>query len=620
MSSNITKKLRNKRKDQYINKNFDDFRNELLGYARTNFSNQIQDFSESSLGGMLLDFASIVGDSLTFYVDQQFNELNYETATNTENIESHLRRAGIKGGGASAASVYVTFFIEVDIDDSVDVNTLTPDRTQLPVIQAGTTLLSNSGISFILAEDVDFGSNTKKDVSEVDEEGVPLTLLLEKKGLCTSGNITTESITFDNDEDVFLSYSLQNNNVQKVISVIDNDLNEYYEVDFLSQNTVYLKVKNSSESYYYPTVAPFRYTLERNFESNATLLRFGNGSGKTVEDNILTNPEDFMVPLKHRDYDLSKSIDPGSLIKSNSLGVSPAGKTVDIVYIHGGGINHNVPADSIETITRPLLIFPYYNDTSSLSIEEVSEQILSTLDANNDEEAVGGANSLTLEDLRSQIPNALTMQNRIVNEKDLISRIYAMPTDFGKVHKVAILQSEYTNLAKDIYVICKNQDGNYVYANDALKINLSNYINEHRVLGDSFNILDAPIYNFSLDITIKTKSGYIVEDILDDVISRIIQTIRFETMQINEAINVNDIMNVVLNTDGVSSIVTLPENIVLSRGFQDNFFDQETEEDVEYARNSFSPKQQFQDGFIYPNRGGIFELKHFDHDIVVRNG
>ena len=68
MSINVADKLVNQRKNQYINKTFDDFRKELLTYARTNFKDQINDFSEASLGGMLLDFAAIVGDSLAFAI------------------------------------------------------------------------------------------------------------------------------------------------------------------------------------------------------------------------------------------------------------------------------------------------------------------------------------------------------------------------------------------------------------------------------------------------------------------------------------------------------------------------------------------------------------------------
>jgi hypothetical protein len=620
MSINVSKKLINQRKNQYINKTFEDFRNELINYANTNFSNQIQDFSESSLGGMLLDFAAIVGDSLSFYVEQQFSELSYETATSTSNIVKHLRKAGVKGGNASPSSVYVTFFIEVDIDTDASINDMLPDANQLPIIKAGTTLISDDGIDFILSEDVDFRSNYVKEISEEGENGAAIKLILEKKGLCTSGIFTSETVSFDSDnQNFFLSYNIQNENVQNIVKIVDSDLNEYYEVEFLSQNTVYLKVEDAKENYLYPTSAPFRYVVERNFQNNTSTVRFGNGSGKTIEDNILTNPEDLLVPLKNRSYSESISLDPNSLIKSNSLGVSPAGKTLTIEYIYGGGEDHNVAAGSIETIVNPILVFPNVGDGNA-DIDGIISSVTETLDAFNEEEAVGGTNSLTLEELRLQIPNTLVSQNRIVNEKDLISRIYTMPSDYGKVHKIALLENQYTNLSKDLFVICKNNVGFYVHANDALKMNLKNFINNYRVLGDSFNILDTSIYNFGIELTIKVKSSFVVENVLDNVISRIIQNMRFETLQINEAINVNDIINIVLNTDGVSSIVTLPENIVNSKSFQDDFFDEEEEIDIEYSNSNFSPKQQFQDGFIYPLRGGIFEFKHDNYDIVVRNG
>ena len=620
MSINITKKLRNQRKNQYINKTFDDFRNELIDYAGLHFSDKIQDFSESSLGGMLLDFAAIVGDSLSFYVDQQFNELNYETATNLQNIKSHLRKAGIKGGNASPSSVYVNFYIEVDVDDSKQLNDIAPKKSDLPIIKKGTILSSDTGIDFVLSEDVNFASNFKKTVSETDDDGIPLKLVLEKEGLCTSGQVSIETVSFEPDDDNnFLSYRLNNSNVQKIVSVVDNDFNEYYEVEYLSQDTVYLKVENSNENFLYPTIAPFRFTLENNYDTNTSLIRFGNGLGKTLSDNILTNPDDLILPLKDRNYSSGSSLDPNFLVKSNSLGVSPAGKTLVITYLHGGGTSHNVPPESINTIDRPLLIFPNLDD-SDQNFDLITEEIAETLDCTNLVESVGGLDALTIDELKLQIPNTIVSQNRIVSEKDLISRIYTMPSDYGKVHKLAVLSNQYTNLAKDIFVICKNQEDFYVYANDALKINLKNYINEFRVLGDTFNILDAPIYNFSIDLTIKVKQNYIVEDVLDNVIARIIQNMNFDAMQINEAINVNDIINIVLNTDGVSSIVTLPENIIRSKNNDDNFYDDVDEIFIEYSNNTFSPKQDYTDGFIFPHRGGIFELKHLEYDIVARNG
>ena len=95
-SSQFENYLKNDNTKQFSSQTFTDFRNELLQYASTFYKDQIVDFSEVSLGGMLLDFAAIVGDSLIFYAEQQFNELDYETATDPASIQKHLRRVNIK--------------------------------------------------------------------------------------------------------------------------------------------------------------------------------------------------------------------------------------------------------------------------------------------------------------------------------------------------------------------------------------------------------------------------------------------------------------------------------------------------------------------------------------------
>ena len=153
----LQNKLKNyKNKNRAINKDFDSFRNELLNYAKSNFSNQIQDFSESSLGGMFLDFASLVGESLSFYVEQQFNELDYETSTSDYNLINHLRKAGVDSGYSSPSSVYVDFYIEIPASSEQTTSLLTPDRQYLPVIKSGTKLTSTAGVNVMLEEDVDF--------------------------------------------------------------------------------------------------------------------------------------------------------------------------------------------------------------------------------------------------------------------------------------------------------------------------------------------------------------------------------------------------------------------------------------------------------------------------------
>ena len=613
MSNNVIKKLKNQRKRQFINNNFEDFRSELLTYANTYYKNQISDFSETSIGGMLLDFASIIGDSLAFYSEQQFNELNYETATNPENISRYIRQAGIKNGNVSPSSVNVTFFIEVDIDNTLKNNQ--PKANQLPVIKKGTGLSSDSGINFTLSEDVDFGSNYEKEVLEEDQNGNPLTLLLSKKGICTSGIITEETFSFEN-IDGFLSYTLENQDVTKIIKVIDQDLNEYYEVDFLSQDTIYKKVEFSKDNYFEIFPAPFRYIREIDFLNGNTTLRFGSGEGKFLKDNFLNNPEDLLLPLKDSNYTSRIGLDPNKLLSSNTLGVSPRGKTLSITYRHGGGNSHNVGTNDINSVDNPIITFPYETNSNSLT-DDKKEEILFSISVINEEEAIGGTPGLTLNELKSQIPNAMKSQSRIITHQDLIARIYSMPSDFGRVNKIAAIDNPYTRTSKDLFLICKDSEGFYTPASDAIKLNISKYINEFRLIGDSFNIVDVPVYNFGIRIKVKIGSGYNLESVVSDIAFRIVENMRFDNLQIGEAINTNDISNIVLNTDGVVTIISDKENFVFSRSESDVFFDEISDQDLTYNSTSFNPLSSYEDGFVYPDRGGIFEMKFSSRDIII---
>ena len=107
--SQLENYLKNQNNKQFSSQTFSDFRQELLQHANLYYKDNIVDFSEVSLGGMLLDFAAIVGDSLVYYAEQQFNELDYTTATDVNNIVKHMQRANIKSSKASPASVEITF-------------------------------------------------------------------------------------------------------------------------------------------------------------------------------------------------------------------------------------------------------------------------------------------------------------------------------------------------------------------------------------------------------------------------------------------------------------------------------------------------------------------------------
>jgi len=611
----LEKYLENLDKKKFSSKTFSEFREELLDHANLYYKDNILDFSEASLGGLILDFAAIVGESLVYYAEQQFKELDYETAVDFDSIIKHLKKSNIKVPKSSPSVATISFYIRVEKDSLSKVNDLMPDSELLPVIKSGTVMQSGS-IEFILQEDVDFSSDYV--VERTEEISGTKYLILKKNGIAISGFTKTETFFISNNSEFYPSVSLEENNITNIISVVDENNNEYYEVDYLTQTTVFKKgkAKNSDIIQFLP--APYRFVIEENYIDNITNLRFGNGSGFSTRDNVFYSPEDLMLPIKNKETFGRMHLDPSLLLVSNTLGISPKNKNITITYNHGGGSSHNVAEGTISVFKDfPIVVFP--NSTVSTS-QEKTQSVVDSITITNPERSLGGEEAPSIEDLKKLIPMSTKSQSRIINTEDLLSRIMTMPSNFGRVNKIIALDNQYSLPYKDLYVVCKNEEGFYTEASDVLKVNLSNYINEYRLIGTNFNILDVGIYNFGLKIKINIKENFDPELTKINAIDSIVKNCKFYLMDIGDPINVNRIISTLENKEvnpGVESVATDRKNIVVSKNNLDSFYDIDLDKNIDYQQNSFNPHTSYSDGFVYPPRGSIFELKYNFADIVV---
>ena len=77
-----SKKIKRQRRDSrnYLARDFESFKASLNQYGRTFFPDKVSDFSENGLAGMFVELASYIGDSMSYYMDHQFQELSLEDA------------------------------------------------------------------------------------------------------------------------------------------------------------------------------------------------------------------------------------------------------------------------------------------------------------------------------------------------------------------------------------------------------------------------------------------------------------------------------------------------------------------------------------------------------------
>jgi hypothetical protein len=613
VAKNIKKEVKYKKSLSYLQKDFESFRNELTLYARQHYSDKIIDFSESSLAGLFIDLAAYVGDSLSFYLDHQFNELFIDSAVESDNIERLIRLQGVELRGPSAALVELD--IEIEVPSILNNGEYIPDQSYLPTIKSNSVFSNNSGAEFTLIDDVDFNEKdennniTAEIVSNViNADATVASFRIKKKGLCTSAKTEKEIISIDNTYESFRTVSLSNINVIEVISIIDSDGNDYYEVESLTQDTVFKRFNNNrSDSNYVSqrlTIipAPRRYIKSRSRNTKITSIRFGSGIEENFDDDIIPDPSLYAIrQYGDRKTFTKTSIDPNSFLSTGTLGMSPRNTKLTITYRHGGGLSDNTSAGSVNNVKILITSFPEIVTTS------LASNIRDTLTVTNEFPGVGGENEPSINDLKIAAILGKTTQSRIVTREDLIARVYSMPANFGRVYRVSVRDNVNNILSAQLSIISRNPSGELILSPDSLKENLSIYLNQFRIISDNIDIVDGRIINIKINYTITVIKGFLYESVIQSTNEVIKKYFNIDNFQIDQPVLIGELQNIIINTEGVHSLISLKINNLA--GFNQG---------VNYSSVKFDIQSNIDRGMLFPPRGGIFELKLPNKNIIGR--
>jgi hypothetical protein len=239
--SNITRNI------NYLNRDFNDFRNRLIEYSKTYFPNTYTDFSPSSPGMMFIEQAAYVGDILSFYLDNQLQENFLQYAQQTNNIYDLAYMFGYKPNTTGVAQVDIDIYQQVP--SKVVFGETVPDYDYTINIPENSQITSPSGISFITLDKINFSISSSQDPTEVSVYQVsgntPQYFLLKKTRKAISSTISSKSFNFT-DPIPFNTININENNFIKILDIIDSDGNKWYEVDHLGQEMVLDSVKNTN--------------------------------------------------------------------------------------------------------------------------------------------------------------------------------------------------------------------------------------------------------------------------------------------------------------------------------------------------------------------------------------
>ena len=634
----------------YLNKDFSDFRDNLIEFAKQYFPNTYNDFNEASPGMMFIEMAAYVGDVLSYYIDSQFRETLLAYAEEKRNVYSIAQSFGYKPKTTTPANVVL------DVFQTIPALNGEPDYRYALNVKAGATIKSTTtGKTFRTIEDANFKFNSQFEprVTTIFESngGTPTKYLLKKQVRAESGEVATEFFTFGTAQK-YSQIRLSNTDVIHIISCIDDDGNNWYEVDSLARDTIFTDVENNSSTD--PTsvtnreVSPYLLKLRKvpkrftTFidENENTFLRFGAGVSDNPDEEIIPNPDNVGSNLPGSPSFLNKAFDPSNFLKTKAFGQAPSNTTLTIKYSYGGGIDDNVSSGDITELTSAQFEIQTENLVGSL-IADAENSVSFT----NPNPSSGGSAGQTIREVRDSALAYYQSQQRAVTREDYMVRAYSLPARYGNIAKVHLVQDDQLNtksaiddldravtqddvdnkrtirslqarvpnpLALNMYTLGYNSNKVLEPLSQTVKENLKNYLSEYRLVTDAINIKDAYIIDIAVDFAILTKVGFNKNDVLLRCVAAVKDFFNIDNWQIGQPIVTADIVYELSLVEGVAAVTKPLESTNDSQIVVTNKFRRADG----YSGNTYDIESATINGTIYPALDpSIFQVRFPNTDI-----
>jgi hypothetical protein len=619
---------------KYINRNFSEMRSTLIDFSKTYFPTTFTDFSPSSPGMMFIEMASYVGDVMAFYSDNQIQENFIQYAQQLNNLYDLAYMSGYKPSVTSAAVTTLDIYQTVPAI-TVDGSSV-PDYRYTLIINEDTPISNpNNTTPFLTQNRVDFSQSSSLDPTTVSvyqiSSNVPVSFLLKKSVQAISATINTTTFTAGSPTQ-FATYTITAPQILGILDVVDSDGNEWVEVDYLAQETVFETIQNTNPFGPDPNTSAdsgevgsllrlkkvprrfvSRFTANNTLIDNTTTLQlqFGAGTTNDFDEQIIPNPDNVGIGLPYTQNKLTTAYSPTNFMFDKTYGIAPSNTTLTVRYLTGGGVTSNVSANSLTNISNTNVRFT----TDSLDAT-LAQSTFTSLEVTNPIPATGGGDGDSVQDIRLNSLANYASQLRSVTQEDYIVRTYSLPSQYGSIAKAYIETPRIGTLLPgevastlDLYVLASDVNNHLVNATSALKQNLSTYLSQYRMIGDSIKIKDAFIINIGINFEIVVLPNFNSNQVLTDCINKLQSYFKTNNMQVNQPILINELYSLLLLGGGVKGVQNVKNIEIVNK----------VGENLGYSKYAYSISGATQDRVVYPSQDpSIFEVKYPNIDIKGR--
>ena len=588
------------KKINYLQRNFDGIKEELLKFSNQYYPEIFDDFNDSSIGAWFIDLVSAVGDDLSYHTDRMGQETSIDSANLKSTVLNLARTNGLKIPGRKASTCEVEFSCELPIKGT-DISK--PDWDCAPIIQK-TSIVSAGNYNFELTENLNFkeqfnsdGYSNRKYTPARDGNGNITGYTVTKSTIVVNGNTKVyKKVITSADLKPFMEVVLPEENVMNIESIIfkeTSDFNdnpsiyEYYidaEEYKMSSSAVmtyrFFETDSLADQWRFgcePYVNGSTYVVDKDYIDHPQVV---DGSGKTVDENTTENlfyyrgewrplKQKFITEYTDNGYmkvifgagnnyeEVPNANTPygkyiaSKIINNNMLGILPKeGWTMFILYRVGGGTSTNLGPNSINKIS--VANVEWNNATIDGSTKG---KVINSLKVTNVSTALAGKDAPTTEEIKALMKYNTNSQNRAVTVKDYKTKLMQMPPKYGAPFRCSSIEN---NNKVELSILGLKNDGTLTdEIPDTLSKNIVKYMEHFKQINDYIEVRSGRIYNIGVAVDLFISKNYDTASVVSNVISKIKDYFDVNGRDMGEDIFVGDLEKEINTLDGVISIINL---------------------------------------------------------------
>jgi len=600
----------------YNKRTFNEIKQELISLVQQYYPETLKDFTDSSVGSMLIDLNAGVANNLSINTDRAFQETQLEFAQQRESILAIAKNLGFNIPALRPSVTVVDFSVSIPVKGDQ------PDESYYPTLLAGAQVVGGGQI-FESTESIDWnspvsnlGDPNRSIIPQLNSNGIISKYTVTKREVVINGtrNIYRKTIR-DGEVQPFYKLRLPDPDVTAIEDVIlvvgtnfstdptEADFNnpefKYYEVDYLAQQRVFVDDPNGGTNIATTGETGLKAGLwidvNQKFIKEYTNdgfceLTFGGGDAETdaFKEGFLK------AGVSNRAF-----LD--NYLENSALGQKLRREsTLFVRYRTGGGSQSNLGTGTLtQTGTFTLNI--------SGSRQDFNQEVRRSFSVNNPIPAIGGNDGLSIEQIRNLIKYNFSSQYRAVTITDYLFHVYSISGRYGSPFRANAFRENNKVVIPMLGLDSTGKLSNT--SNSLLKSNISEYLSNLRMVNDYVEIRDGRIFNLGFDIEVFVTNQN-QNQIANSIIQGVVSFFDINEKQMNQDIFITPLIEQINNVQGVINVLSISVFNKVGGQYSVN--------PVEQAlRNSTTGEIQLINQTIYSTEDSMFEIKFPERDIKV---